>query len=440
MRFILVVIIFASMFSEAIAAGTQNVFASRSGIFAGGNKISPADANCSGHGKLTMAGNGAPGVGKPVMPGQDNGSIVTGGYAYCYDGYTYYYVDVCPADTVSISQVSGVWYCQVPENACRNKAGMFDNGGSPSSANVPGPLPFYSGETGGKLGMPDTVCLNGCVADTTQDRGEGMATSSWWGYNMNPKYTGQECSAGTPKPGTSKPKDSPEKKCVDQGMGFGYVNDKVLCVKPDTSSGTAKKSTETKNPDGTTTKTDTETKISCGSDGSCTTTTNITTTIINTDGSSTTKTETKKEDSQGNSGTGTADGTGFCKENPNSPMCKSGSFNGSCAQAPSCEGDPIQCATAKAVFETNCKTLKPGEPPTTTEPVGEKKHNLNFEVTELSGGGVCPADRFIQINGKMVHFELGVICQFAIMLRPIIIALAWLIAGYIVFGWGNKRG
>jgi len=342
---------------------------------------------------------------------------------------------VCPGTDVPEDGV-----CK-PPNPCSSKAGWWDNGGDPQSVNLPGPLPFYSGESGGKIGMPDTICINGCVADTTQDRGDGMSTSSWWGYNMNPKYSGKSCSPGDPKPGTSKPKDSEEKKCVDKGMGFGYVNQNVICVKPDTSSGSAKKSSETKNPDGTTTKTDTVTNISCNAEGACTTTTTTTTTVINADGSTaSTKTDTKKEDSQGNTGTGTADGTGFCKENPNSPMCKSGSFNGSCAQPPSCEGDPIQCATAKAVFETNCKTLKPGDPPTTTDPVGEKKHNLSFEVTELSGGGVCPADRFIQINGKMVHFELSVICQFAIMLRPIIIALAWLIAGYIVFGWGNKRG
>lgn len=330
--------------------------------------------------------------------------------------------------------------CNCPD-PCATKAGMWDNGGDPQSVNLPGPRPFYSGETNAKGEMPGTVCLNGCVADTTQDRGDGMVAGSWWGFNMNPKYNGQSCTPGVQKPGSPKPKDSPEKKCVDQGQGFGYVNDKVVCVKPDSGSGTAKKSTETKNPDGTTTKTDTVTNISCNAEGACSTTTTTTTTVINADGSvASTKTDTKKEDSQGNAATGNGDGTGFCKENPTSPMCKSGSFTGSCAQAPACEGDPIQCATAKAVFETNCKTLKPGEPPTTTEPVGEKKHNLSFEVSELSGGGVCPADRFIQINGKMVHFELSVICQFAIMLRPIIIALAWLIAGYIVFGWGNKRG
>lgn len=266
-----------------------------------------------------------------------------------------------------------------------------------------------------------------------------MATSSWWGYNMNPKYNGQSCTPGIQKPGTPKPKDSPEKKCVDQGMGFGYVNDKVLCVKPDTSSGTAKKSTETKNADGTTTKTDTVTNISCNSEGACSTTTTTTTTVINADGSTaSTKTETKKEDSQGNAGTGTADGTGFCKDNPASPMCKSGSFTGVCAQAPACEGDPVQCATAKAVFEANCKALKPGEPPTTSDPVGEKKHQIDFAPTELGGGGSCPANKSVTVMGKVIDFDFSMICQFAVTIRPVVIALGWLLAGYIVFGYRGK--
>ncbi|KAB2963864.1 virulence factor TspB C-terminal domain-related protein [Zoogloea sp.] len=391
-----------------------------------------AGGNYYGATKEAACAKMASGLGVPYKMGVSYGQDIC---TYNNQGWSFNQIMIC--DDGNLPNSSGKCNC----NPCKSKAGMWDNGGNPQSVNLPGPLPFYSGETGGKAEMPNTVCLNGCVADTTQDRGDGMVTGSWWGYNMNPKYNGQSCTPGVQKPGTSKPKDSPEKKCVDQGMGFGYVNDKVLCVKPDNSSGTAKKNTETKNPDGTTTKVETTTNISCNAEGACSTTTTTTTTVINADGSvASTKTDTKKEDSQGNAGTGTGDGTGFCKENPTSPMCKSGSFNGSCAQAPACEGDPIQCATAKAVFETNCKTLKPGDPPTTTEPVGEKKHNLSFEVSELSGGGVCPADRFIQINGKMVHFELGVICQFAIMLRPIIIALAWLIAGYIVFGWGNKRG
>lgn len=266
-----------------------------------------------------------------------------------------------------------------------------------------------------------------------------MSTSSWWGYNMNPKYTGQSCSPGIQKPGGAKPKDSPEKKCVDQGMGFGYVNDKVLCVKPDNSSGTAKKSTETKNPDGTTTKVETTTNISCNAEGACSTTTTTTTTVINADGSTaSTKTETKKEDSQGNTGTGTGEGTGFCKENPTSPMCKSGSFNGSCSQAPACEGDPVQCATAKAVFEANCKALKPGDPPTTSDPVGEKKHQIDFTPTELGGGGNCPANKSVTVMGKVINFDFSMICQFAVTIRPVVIALGWLLAGYIVFGYRGK--
>lgn len=319
-------------------------------------------------------------------------------------------------------------------DACKSKAGQWDNGGSPMSVNLPGPLPFYSGETGGSPEMPNAICLNGCIADTTQDRGEGMATSSWWGYNMNPKYTGQSCSPGSPKPGTSKPKTSPEYDCVSKGQGFGYVNGVVLCVKPDTSSGSGKKTTEVKNADGTTTKTSVDKTMTCTGAGSCTTTTTTTTTVYNADGTqASTQSESQTETATGQG----AEGSGFCKENPSSPMCKTGSFSGSCEAAPSCEGDPIQCATAKATWETNCKTMKPGEIREAPD-VGTKKIQQNFEHADLGGGGSCPAARPITLMGRTIYFEMTPICEFASGIRPVVILLGWIAAGYIVMGYGRS--
>lgn len=337
-------------------------------------------------------------------------------YDYCSDSFPTWNGNTCVLD-----------------DPCKKKAGYWDNGGSPMSVNLPGPLPFYSGETGGSPEMPNTICLNGCVADTTQDRGEGMSTSSWWGYNMNPKYTGQSCSPGTPKPGTSKPKTSPEYDCVSKGQGFGYVNGVVLCVKPDTSSGAGKKTTEVKNADGTTTKTSVDKTMTCTGAGSCTTTTTTTTTVYNADGTqASTKSESQKETSTGQG----AEGSGFCKENPSSPMCKTGSFSGSCEAAPSCEGDPIQCATAKATWETNCKTMKPGEIREAPD-VGTKKIQQNFEHADLGGGGSCPAPRPITLMARTIYFEMTPICEFASGIRPVVILLGWIAAGYIVMGYGR---
>jgi len=431
---------FASIIS--FAAGTQNILATRSGIFAGGSKISEADANCSGHGKLTMGGNGAPGIGKPVMPGQDNGSIVTGTYAYCYDGYTYNYVDVCPSGTVSITQVSGIWYCQGQFDPCASKAGWYDNGGNPQMVQLPGSS-WYEGKGSS---VPETMCIDGCTAGMKQNLQTQVTGGGYWGAETNPLYTGQSCSTSTP---TDKrmPKDSDEKKCVDSGKAFGYVNDKVLCVTPDEKGGTATKKTETKNADGTTTKTETTTNISCNAQGACSTTTTTTTTVINSDGTTaSTKTETKKEETGGGSGTGTAETSSFCKDNPSSPMCKSGTFSGTCAQEPECTGDPVQCATAKAAFKTKCaleasqevaakgQALMDGTDQEVKDALARKEINVSQITTSDSGGGSCPADRAVSVGDRVVMIPYSSVCGGMAMMKIAMLAIASFIAAMILIG------
>lgn len=45
----------------------------------------------------------------------------------------------------------------------------------------------------------------------------------------------------------------------------------------------------------------------------------------------------------------------FCTENPKSPLCVEGSFGGDCSAKFVCNGDPVQCAQARAVNESSCK-------------------------------------------------------------------------------------
>lgn len=228
-------------------------------------------------------------------------------------------------------------------------------------------------------------------------------------------------------------KTSKEYDCLSAGKGYGYVNEMVVCTTPSDKTGKASQTKEAKNPDGTTTKTAVEKSVSCTGAGSCTTTTTTTTTVYNADGSqASTKSETQRETSTGQG----VEGTGFCKENPTSPMCKTGSFSGSCEAAPSCEGDPIQCATAKSTWETNCKTMKPGEIKEAPD-VGTKKIQQNFEHSELGGGGSCPAAKVITLFGKSTYFEMTPICEFASGIRPVVILLGWIAAGYIVMGYGR---
>lgn len=287
--------------AQAFAVEPLNVLATRSGIFAGGQKISQSDANCSGHGSLTMGSNGAPGVGKPVMPGQDNGSIVTGTYAYCYDGYTYNYVDVCPSGTLSITQVGGTWYCQVPNDPCKSKSGMDVDDGTVDfgdGANKRLSMVFTAKASDDYVGT--SFCSGGCQASVTKEVGGGGVTiNGKYAGTFNAKFSGVACNAGQQNadkktdPGLL-PKDSDEKKCVDKGMGFGYVNEKVMCVPADKTNSTEKKTGETTKPDGSRT-TESKTDKTICSGGVCTTTTTTITTEYNSSGTATgttTKTET----------------------------------------------------------------------------------------------------------------------------------------------------
>lgn len=49
----------------------------------------------------------------------------------------------------------------------------------------------------------------------------------------------------------------------------------------------------------------------------------------------------------------------FCKENPESPLCKKSTFGGSCSAGWSCDGDAAMCALAKEQHKRNCELFSP---------------------------------------------------------------------------------
>lgn len=331
--------------------------------------------------------------------------------------------------------------CKCPD-PCSEKAGFYDNGGNPQMVKLPGSS-WYEGKGSA---VPETMCIDGCTAGMKQNLQTQVTGGGYWGAETNPVYTGQSCgtSSATDK---RMPKDSEEKKCVDSGKAFGYVNDKVVCVSSDTKGGTATKKTETKNADGTTTKTETTTNISCNAQGACSTTTTTTTTVINSDGTTaSTKTETKKEDSGGGAGTGTAETSSFCKDNPSSPMCKTGTFTGTCSQVPECTGDPIQCATAKATFKANCalevspevatkgQSFVDGTDQETKDALGRKEIVLPQVNASDSGGGACPADRQFELAGQSISIPFSSICGYMVIMKIALLAIASFSAAMIITG------
>lgn len=55
-----------------------------------------------------------------------------------------------------------------------------------------------------------------------------------------------------------------------------------------------------------------------------------------------------------------------------------------------------------------------------------------------STGGTCPADRVMQTQFGAIAFEWATLCAFAEGVRPVILAMAWLVAGFGFF-YGAKR-
>src|SRR5205085_5326721 len=112
----------------------------------------------------------------------------------------------------------------------------------------------------------------------------------------------------------------------------GTVNGTTVCVDSSAPTGDphAPVVTTKTNPDGSTSSSNSTTTSVCTGDGSCTTTVSTTTTTTPAGGGTPTTTTDKKVT--------TDDKPTFCAENPESPMCKSSPFGGSCGGF-SCDGD-----------------------------------------------------------------------------------------------------
>ena len=61
-----------------------------------------------------------------------------------------------------------------------------------------------------------------------------------------------------------------------------------------------------------------------------------------------------------------------------------------------------------------------------------KDKEVSITPEEFGGGGSCPAP--VHIPGANVDFEYTEYCNFFTGLKPILIAVAWVIAGAILIG------
>jgi len=146
---------------------------------------------------------------------------------------------------------------------------------------------------------------------------------------------------------------------------------------------------------------------------------------------------------------GGGEGSGFCKENPDSPMCKKSAFGGSCG-AWTCDGDAIQCAIAKEQHQRACKLIddhtsqeaqlyassKGKDGNVTADLPGNSSLSFgseHYDSTALLGGGSCVSDLSVEVFGKVVSLPLSNVCPYVQWLRIILLAIGALLWMVIVF-------
>lgn len=351
------------------------------------------------------------------------------------------------------------WHEQVPDGrTCMGWGNMqqpstCSPAGTPSGGN--GSYTSFS-ISSPSADLPSSVCIDGCKYDLGP-LGSGVksqTSSGQWvaGYHTPGRTsTGETCDPSTP--------DIPQADKDDQTCPPGYVREGGQCVKSHADqTQTDTRSTETQNPDGTKTTKETKTTTKC-TQTQCTTTT--TTTITNWHdgtpvGPSTTTTTTTTQPRGGASpapgtphpsgsgggtgggtggtgggtggglggpnGSGTSNGSGYCEENPGSPLC----------------GGDDHCEK----YPNTLACLKKGDPGTLeATPVQNQDVNVS-SITPRSGFGPssasCPAGTTINVNGTSITIGFDMICQFADMIRPLVIGFAWLSAAFTFFGFARK--
>lgn len=355
--------------------------------------------------------------------------------------------------TIIIRQVSGYRYASwsvkttCPENSslfqdagvskCACNANYLQQNGKCQQYTCP-PSGGYSAVTQPDQLVPnagDQICTGGCgYKPTSWKVGNDGKIWATWPFKSTGSFCGGDKKGTTPEDTGEKNTSNPAPVPCGSNQCPGQVNGATICVpckgqQTDGPSSSASAPGQSASAPAGTSSTTTCNGVSC------------TTTTITRDGTGAiigTKDETKPQDS-------------FCRENPESPLCKRSSFGGQCA-ATACEGDAIQCAIAADQYKRNCQwfddpatpamsdagqaamtnTLRPDDHPynvATTQSVG---FNDVIDQTDRLAGG-CPSDMTVSINGRPLVVPFSKSCAPLQMLGTLLVGLTALACVFIVF-------
>lgn len=357
----------------------------------------------------------------------------------------------CPDSTWELSGTSCI-RVDCPDGEVRQSDGSCKNSCASIAGETLGTSSSVIGGSGRSGG--NTACVAGCTVTSNHCLNAQNKNTGKWSFECLGPFvaTGDSC---TEIPAEEIPPDTPEYDCAIQGKASGTVNGQVICVTPDETT-TKKKTTEqppvvTPSP-GTPTDPDNPTPTDPTNPGGPgggggPKTTEKTTTCTGT--KCTTTTETTEPDGTKRLDVKEEDKSTFCEENPKSPMCKEGSFSGTCGSEPKCEGDAVQCAAAKAAWKLQCdlekepdddayklgKSLLSGGKDTVENPLDPSKvvqTNVTDIIADAAGrrtlSGSCIQSPSFSVMGQTYKLDTSLFCEFAEIIGYLMVAASSVIA------------
>jgi len=286
--------------------------------------------------------------------------------------------------------------------------------------------------------------VDGCevIAEAVKDCWSNASASTKVYCTMSGKESGT-AAASEPTPDV----ESGTGPCP-AGQTYGTVNDIPTCLQagtPDVPTAPAKTtSTQSTVTNGDGSKTVTSTTSSSSS-------TTTTTTTYDAAGNKTGETTETRTNGSGVA-RGATEQADYCRDNPNSPMCKSGSWSGSCA-AFTCDGDAVQCAQAQASWKLTCALTEANaqatladqiasgnDPLAATLPNPAAPSIINIGAIDQSAwaGGSCPPDVTVPLPlgaGPLV-LPFSSMCVYLEWFGYAVIVVSMLGAARIIGVWG----
>lgn len=359
--------------------------------------------------------------------------------------YNYTYGYSCPYGG-TLTQVGGTWQCQnVP--SCPTGQTRDENGQCINTCATGAPM---GGEdtmmqTDPGASVSGAVCINGCGFTYSASSCVGTGGAKTCGVFGPFVPTGDSCAPATPAAG------NPPVPCKFP-KAPGTVNGIQVCVDAGSTSQKQTTTATKTDPNGNPSTTTQQQVTTCDGD-KCTTVTTTTNTgggvgggVIGgsgsvdpaggDDGTTTTQVEQPKSE--------------FCESNPNAATCqKAGTFGGDCTTGFVCQGDAVECAAAKASWQTAC-AMGPADGTSLGEKIAAGNdpdaanmpwHPSQKQTNDVSGllnqsnpyNAACIPDIHFSIAGRSGTIPTSEWCSMLIWIGNLMLAGALMGAAAIIF-------